>query len=172
MASHYFIDGYNVLHKSRSLRPLVHADLESAREALLERVGQFCIATGTHVILVFDGRGRFRAEVAPHHLRVPNMELQFAPEHLTADAVIERLIYQRQHRLDCVVVSNDRGLRDICRGMGALTMEADNFLATIRENRRDISDKITANRTRTDDCLEDFVDGNTIAFLKDLREKL
>lgn len=172
MADLYYVDGYNVLHKSRSLRALVRQDLESAREALLERIGQYCISSGKHVVLVFDGRGRFRSEIAPHHLRVPHLEVQFAPEHLTADAVIERLIYNRNNRLDAVVVSNDRGLRDLCRGMGALTMEADSFLATIREDRQEITEKITVKRESTRDCLEDFLDTGTLSYLERLRKQL
>lgn len=172
MSDLYYVDGYNVLHKSKSLRSLVRQDLESAREALLERVGQFCISTGARVIIVFDGRGRFRTEIAPHHLRVPRLEVQFAPEHLTADAVIERIIYQRANRMDAIVVSNDRGLRDLCRGMGALTMEADSFLATVRQTRAEMSDHLAPKRETARGFLEDQLDKGTLSYLEELRRKL
>src|SRR5690606_31706248 len=124
----YYIDGYNVMHQSSSLRPIARQDLERAREALVDKVAQFCIATAQEAIIVFDGRSQHQAELVDHYRGVSGLQVLYAPGHKRADAEIERRVYLERDRIKTVVVSNVRGLRDLCRGMGALVMEADSFL--------------------------------------------
>ncbi len=54
MPSTYYIDGYNVIHHSSMLRPLADQDFEAAREAFIEKVGRFCVATGNEAKIIFD----------------------------------------------------------------------------------------------------------------------
>lgn len=168
----YYIDGYNVLHKSAYLRSRLDRDLEHARDGLIDKVANFCTVTGQEVTIVFDGTGKHKAERVEHHRGVPHLHVLYAPGNLTADTVIERLVYQSRNKLAMVVVSNDNGLRDLCRGMGAMTMEADSFLKIARESKSDISTSV--NRTQKDrpSFLEDSLDEGTMDQLKALRDKL
>jgi len=128
MAEHYLVDGYNVLHSSSVLRPLALRDFEAARESLIEKLVRFCSAANRAVTVVFDGRNADGTRRAQGETRsVPGLVIQYAPSQLSADTMIERIVYTTRQRLDCVVVSSDRGLRDLCRGMGALTMDADSL---------------------------------------------
>ncbi len=128
----YYIDGYNVIHQSRSIRPLLKADFETARDALVERVARFCSVTGERAQIVFDGRGRRAEPALPFH-RAPGLEVVYSPGHQTADALIERSVYNTVDRRHLVVVSGDSGIRNLCRGLGALVMSPASFLATVRE---------------------------------------
>ena len=170
----YYIDGYNVIHKSSLLRPLLDRDFEAAREALIDRVAAYCVTTGHEATIVFDGRGQQKPEIAPHHRGVTNLHVIYSPGHLTADAVIERTIFQRSNRLDHVVVTNDVGLRDLCRGMGSLVMDADNFLQTVRETDQHIDRAL--NRTKfhlpTTTFIEDALDEESLEKLDALRKEL
>jgi predicted RNA-binding protein with PIN domain len=174
MPTKYYIDGYNVLHKSSLLRGIARRDIEAAREQLIDKIVPFCIATGYQVYLVFDGRGAHLPQRAEHYRSVNNLEVIYAPGHLSADAVIERAIYQEKNRLDVVAVTNDRGVRDLCSGMGALTMEAGSFLQIVRESHGNI--RSTLERTRKDgpstSVIEDRLDGATRERLARLREQL
>ncbi len=72
-----------------------------------------------------------------------------------------------------MVVSNDRGLREQCRHMGALTMDADHFLSSVREVRRENEE--TINRLPGDSKgahLEDRISADALAQLKKLRDQL
>ncbi len=173
MPTLYYIDGYNVLYSSSLLRPLAIKDFEVARDALIEKVAAFCVATGKQAVIVFDGRGKHqteRAATAPH---VKGLEILYSPHHLSADAVIERLIYKTHNRLETVVVSSDHGMRDLCRNMGALTMEADNFLQEVRETKNDTARTLSALDKKTDPPrMEDRLDEGTMARLSALKEKL
>ena len=133
----YYIDGYNVLHAHPDLRSLANADLESAREALTDEVAAFCAATGKRAVLVFDGTGPHQPERAGDNRGAAGLEVIYAPARLSADAVIERRIYREAHRMEAIVITDDHGVRDLCRGMGALVMNARNFIATLREAEQD-----------------------------------
>jgi predicted RNA-binding protein with PIN domain len=171
MAGTYFIDGYNVLHTARTLRPLLDTDFEAAREALIERIALICLG-GARAVLVFDGQSKARAQHAPHGRPAPGLEVVYAPAHHSADTVIERMVYQEKNRLEVCVVSNDRGLRDLCRGLGALTMEADAFLESGREQRRELKHRLGQSRKDAPAFIEDALDADALAALKQLRDRL
>lgn len=173
MPSIYYIDGYNVLHHSTELRSLVRQDLETAREGLIDKVSVFCMATGNQAHLVFDGRGLHQPERTPNHLGIKDFEVIYTPTGSTADAFIERAVYKAAHRLGLVVVSNDRSLRDLCRNMGALTMDADNFLGTVREARVDTSAMVAGTQRNTGlSQLEERLGRDTLERLEQLKQVL
>ena len=89
MAEVHLVDGYNVLHQSQKLLHLVRQDMETAREAFIDKVAHFCIQTGKHVVVVFDGRGPQVIQKVAHNRSVPSLEVLYSPGHLTADAVID-----------------------------------------------------------------------------------
>lgn len=172
MANTYYVDGYNVIHHSSRLRPLAAENFELAREALIEHVGRFCVATGSIVKIVFDGRGR-RAETAPIARGVTGLEVIYSPGHKTADAVIERTVYNTANRRNVIVVSGDRGIRDLCRGLSALVMDPDTFLTTIGESESDT--RATLQHLQRGDTLnrvESRLDETNMSKLMQLRKQL
>jgi len=117
----YYIDGYNVIHHCDRLRALARVDFEAARDALVDRVTRYCCDAGQAARIVFDGRGRSSDRAAPV-LSSPCIEVLYSSEQQTADALIERMVYETGKRTELVVVTSDRGIRDLCGGLGALTM--------------------------------------------------
>lgn len=173
MPSTYYVDGYNVLHKSAELRPLARQDLESARDGLVDKIAVFCALSANKVFLVFDGRGQERHARPEKVAGAPGLSMVYTASGITADAYIEREVYKCTSRLSVVVVSNDRGLRDLCRNMGSLTMEADHFLETLREAKADTSATVASTqRNSCSDSIEHRLDGNVLAQLERLRQDL
>lgn len=172
MASIYYIDGYNIMHRAESLRSAARTDLENAREQLIGRVAQYCIATEAKVVLVFDGRGDNKAKHAPAPAGVKGLQIVYTPMDLTADSYIEREVYKQPDRLKVAVVSNDRSLRDLCRNLGALTMDADNFLASVRESRGDVAAVMQKGKAQPVGLLEDSLNDEMKQKLMELRKKL
>ena len=166
------VDAYNVLHQSSKLQRLVRQDLETAREALIDKVAHFCIQTGKRVLLVFDGRGAQVSQKVEHYRSVPSLEVIYSPGHLTADAVIERMVFQMPRKMDAVVVTSDRGVRDLCRGMGALVMDTSHFLQSLQEARVDTGETVRNTRTPSPINVEDRLDETSRAILEKLRKKL
>ena len=172
MANIYYIDGYNVIHRSTSLRPLLAQSFETAREALIENVSRFCIATGQQVTIVFDGRGR-RAEQGTPLAQTPKLSVVYAPGHLSADAWIERTVYQAADRRSVVVVSGDHGIRSLCRNLSAMVIDPDTFLADIRE--KDVDTRNTLKNMQRPDNLnrmEERLNGSMLDKLRQIKDQL
>ena len=173
MAQRYYIDGYNVLHKSRALRPLARQSLESAREALIDRIAEFCSQYGAPCWLVFDGRTEQRAVEADHGRRVAALRVIYTAGASSADSWIEREVYKAGDRLNLVVVSNDGGIRNLVRGLGALTMDADHFIATIGAVRREIGETLQRrDKPEALGTIEGRVGAETLARLAELKKRL
>jgi len=172
MATTYFVDGYNVIHHSTRLRPLAAENFELAREALIEHVGRFCVATGHTVKIVFDGRGR-RAENGPPVRGVKGLEVVYSPGHQSADALIERTVYHTPNRRNVIVVSGDRGIRDLCRGLSALVMDPDTFLDTIGETESETRATLEhLQRSDTLNRIENRLGDANVSMLEQLKRKL
>lgn len=172
MSELHLVDGYNVLHKCGWLKSLLRQDLETAREALIDKVAHYCVQTGARVTIVFDGRGQKVPETVEHNRSVSSLQVLYSPAKLTADAVIERMVYETPQKMDVIVVTNDRGVRDLCRGMGALVMDAQNFLNSIRDCSRDTSETLQRTRQPSPHHLQDRLDADSMARLERLRKKL
>lgn len=172
MAEKLLVDGYNVLHHSRKLQRLMRQDMETAREALIDKVAHYCIQTGHQVTIVFDGRGLQVVQKVAHYRSVPSMDVLYAPGHLTADAVIERMVYQEPRKMEVAVVTSDRGVRDLCRGMGALVMDANHFLQSIQATRTDVGETVRNTRKPAPVNVEDRLNEASRSILEQLRKKL
>ena len=172
MASIYYIDGYNVIHHSTMLKPLASENFEAARDALIEKVARFCIATGHQAKIIFDGRGRHRTQAAtvPH---APGLEVLYSPANKSADALIERMVYAASDRRSIIVVSADRGIRSLCRGMSALVMDPDNFLSSVSESEDNTRSTLkTIQRPDELQRIENRLGASNVARLQKLKEKL
>lgn len=124
----YYIDGYNLLHSNPEWSELADEDLEAAREAVIEAVNRWILARGGRACVFFDGQGRRHERIA-HDRGRPNVEVVFTSSHLSADSLIERGVYIAEKRFNVIVVTADRGIRDFCLGLGALSMTPDHFIA-------------------------------------------
>ncbi len=172
MAEHYFIDGYNVLHGSSSLRVAAEGDFESARDRLIDRVAQYCASSGTRATIVFDGQGP-RQEIESNVRGVAGLDVIYAAAKTSADSIIERAIYRFSRRRDAVAVSGDRGITDLCIGLGALAMTPDAFLTTVVDETRRIREKVERDRPdRSIARMEEGLDASSKARLDQLRKRL
>ncbi len=102
------IDGNNVLETLHLGRG---ASLEAA-ESFMQRLETAAVKKDWEIMMVFDGRPRFLPrETGP-------LIVQYAPPRQTADALIERMVYQAQDRSICAVVTRDRAQADLVLGLG------------------------------------------------------
>jgi predicted RNA-binding protein with PIN domain len=172
MSAIYLIDAFNVIYQCPQLKSLLGRDFEAARDALIERVSRYCGTTGEPAKVIFDGRGRRPESHAPHR-GAPGLEVIYSPGHLTADAVIEREVYGTQNRREIIVVTGDRGIRDLCRGLGSLVMAPEHFLKMIDEVLTRSSAHLRTNYERfSTNLLEDRLTDQSRADLAKLKSRL
>lgn len=172
MHRRYLIDGYNLIHQVPQFRGRLNTDFEAARESLIHFVGQFSSAARVPTILVFDGMGT-AAQRNPREKHAPFLEVIYASQKHSADTVIERMVYKSERRRECIVVSGDRGIRDLCFAMGALVMAPPNFLALVHEAQQSVREEIRRQpRNSSIRRIEDRLDETQRKRLEDLRKKL
>lgn len=131
------VDGYNVLHawQPTSVDSQPHA--VTGRQAVIDAVRAIIDVDDVEVTVVFDGRESFnRAEAArsDHGVRV-----LFAPEGLTADGTIERLVAADSGSSPWIVATADRLERETVTAAGAECITPDElaqWVARCRERAR------------------------------------
>jgi predicted RNA-binding protein with PIN domain len=124
------IDAYNVICATDSLRAIMQAELDTARDQLAEIVRSIHDAEGVHVALVLDSRND-TLEVE-HPYKVKTFEYLYAPAALSADGVIERMVARVKNPHDTTVVSNDRMVRESVRANGAIALRPEELFEWAR----------------------------------------
>ena len=130
------IDGYSLLHRDPELKPLLHKNLALARLLLIRKIERVADDLAQHTTVVFDGKGD------PKHADITStsLDIVFAPSNLTADTVIERLVYADPAPERILVVTSDRMERQTVAGAGADSMSCGDFLDLCR-SRKDTYDR-------------------------------
>lgn len=118
------IDGYNLLHKDDELKHLIHSDLQTARHQLIRKIENTAQAMAQHTTVVFDGKEAGCDEA----LSIGGLEIMFAPGHLTADSIIERIVFKAGDTQKIIVVTSDHAESDTVSSAGAYTMSSEDFL--------------------------------------------
>lgn len=117
------IDGYNLLYQFPELRKRIERDLESGREALLNRLVSYAAEKGVEIIVVFDGDDR---NVGPLE-SFPSVRILFSKLPEKADPLIKRLIDQNEKGTDLIVVSSDNEIAGYSRMSGIRVVSSQSF---------------------------------------------
>ena len=139
MKEYFIIDGYNVIFYSAQIRGLSDFDLEGERESLIHAVADYSGYTGCELTVVFDAYNREDGEERVE--KRADIQIVFTPHDTTADAYIERLVYdmtgsmqrsQRTERDLITVVTSDNTLQQVILACGATRMSSREFIAEIK----------------------------------------
>lgn len=139
MKEHLIIDGYNVIYYSVQVRGLSDFDLEDERETLIQTAADYSGYTGCEMTVVFDAYNREERDERIE--KRSNIQIVFTPQDTTADAYIERLVYEmtgsmqralRKERDLITVVTSDNTLQQVILACGATRMSSREFMAEIK----------------------------------------
>lgn len=126
------VDGHNLLHRVPALQPLIASgDFALARHRLVRLVQDVAGAWAEKIVVVFDGREGSRAEEYASN----QVDVRYAPGHLTADTVIERMVSGSADPGCLLVVTSDRSVLDTVTAGGAEAMSCAAFLEGAPEHR-------------------------------------
>ena len=116
------IDGYNMLFGWDSLKELAHENLMIAREKLIDELYSWQGYAGMKMILVFDGY-RQKDSIGSSYEK-GTMTIVYTRADETADAWIEREVYEHAEEYDYLVASSDGLIQNSIFAMGAMRMSA------------------------------------------------
>ncbi|KRE93859.1 RNA-binding protein [Paenibacillus sp. Soil766] len=139
------VDGYNIIGAWPELSKLKDTDLEGARDGLIHMLAEFQSFSGMKVYLVFDaymvpGLGKKYVQ--------NKLAVLYTKEKETADERIERLVTNLMgRRKEIFVATSDMIEQHVIFGKGALRMPAKELLVKIKQNRKEVRERIVSETT-------------------------
>lgn len=132
------VDAHSVIFTCPDLLALHQRHMEAAREQLIRRMESYQDATGTRVVVVFDGRGKSAQE----EKRPGSVQIFYSGQKGGADQVIERLVakYSSQHEM--MVATNDHLVQQTCVTFGGFAMRVEALLAELERSDADVARRI------------------------------
>ena len=137
MPLHIIIDGYNLIHQSATFHEFHAADIERAREALVDALAGYKRLKSHKITVVFDAwnapPGSTRKD------RRKGIHVRFSSTRETADHVIKRMAAGEREK--ALVVSSDREIVNYAESQGAATISSPLFEERIHLASADMADE-------------------------------
>ena len=120
---HLIIDGYNLLHVTRSLTQLSSIELQRERDRLIHQLSDYRQLKPCEITIVFDGwQGGWNTE--KKELK-KGIELIFSKLGEKADEVIKRLVKEKGS--GAIVITSDSEISRYAERMAAAVIPSDQF---------------------------------------------
>lgn len=140
------VDGYNVIFAWEELRELAGINIDSARDRLMDILGNYQGTAGGMLILVFDA---YRVKGNPGSaMRYHNIDVVYTKEGETADQYIERTVHEMADRYQVTVATSDALEQTIVWGAGALRMSAADLYAAVEKAAGELREAYTERDSR------------------------
>ncbi len=138
------VDGHSMVFQWPELHALHARNGPAAREQLVRALTGYQDATGTHVIIVFDGKGARANEAS----EPAGIQVFYSKAGQTADSVIERLVATYAAKYEMVVATDDHMERTTVESFGGGWMSSESLAMDLRAADADLADRIAKLRKR------------------------
>lgn len=156
------VDGYNIIGAWGDLKKLRDVDLQSSRDALIDKMADYQGYTGTKVMIVFDA---YTVHGIEKKMKRSRVEVIFTRKNQTADEKIEQLAIElRNINTQIYVATSDYTEQWVIFAQGALRKSARELELEVQAMEQQV-------RRRTQDTKEKQPAMRKI-FSKDITEKL
>ena len=156
------VDGYNIIGAWGDLKKLRDVDLQSSRDALIDKMADYQGYTGTKVMIVFDA---YTVQGIEKKMKQSRVEVIFTRKNQTADEKIEQLAIElRNINTQIYVATSDYTEQWVIFAQGALRTSARELELEVQAMEQQV-------RRRTQDTKEKQPAMRKI-FSKDITEKL
>lgn len=156
------VDGYNIIGAWGDLKKLRDVDLQSSRDALIDKMADYQGYTGTKVMIVFDA---YTVQGIEKKMKQSRVEVIFTRKNQTADEKIEQLAIElRNINTQIYVATSDYTEQWVIFAQGALRKSARELELEVQVMEQQV-------RRRTQDTKEKQPAMRKI-FSKDITEKL
>lgn len=138
------VDAHSVIFAWPALRSLHRRHMEAARDQLVQRLTAYQDATGTRVVIVFDGKGpRTSQESIPG-----GVQIFYSGAKGTADQIIERLVAKYAGEHDMTVATDDLLEQQTAITFGGLAISTEALAKLLDEAEADVARQLKRLRNR------------------------
>ena len=135
------IDGYNVLYAWEEFKELREANIDGAREALIEILQNYQGYAGSGMTLVFDGYKSKNSTGG--EMKYGDLNVVYTGEGRTADRYIEEFTHENGRKYDITVVTSDRMVQMSSLGYGSGRISSGEFRLEVLSVCQEIRDIIS-----------------------------
>lgn len=125
------VDGHSIIFAWPELRRLHERRTSLARDALIRQLRDFQDWSGTHVVVVFDGRGT----TVSQQTEPGEIQIFYSRVGQTADSIIERLASKYAERFRLMVATGDYLEQETASASGAETLSPEGLRDLLRDAR-------------------------------------
>ena len=143
MIEEWLVDGYNLFHEMQSACGDPKFKLD--RASFCGLLAGFAATRDVRMLAILDGSGE-DGELKTHE--TSHFKAIYSHE-VSADAWIERYVFEKRATTRLTVVTSDRAICEISRGGGASIVKASQFCTLLRESKRDNSRQIFKEEVRS-----------------------
>ena len=142
MADIWLFDGWNVLHGLSQRAGVLFKSLTP--DGLLSILSDFAAQQGCKILVLLDGHG----PGGDHRLswKTSDRVTILYSQDQTADAVLERYLYDHRSQAQFSVVSDDGAIGRLAHGMGARVITTERFASMLNELRNERANKAHENK--------------------------
>jgi hypothetical protein len=161
MKKFLIVDGYNVIHGDEELQKLSEIKLEEAREKLIHLLNSYAGFKDYEIILVFDAYQQ--KNLSSREEKWGLIKVVYTDQNKTADAYIEKLVYELPKALEVKVVTSDFTLQRMVLAGGATRIPSRELMEELQKMPASLekikaAEKSARGRIR----LQDFMDDETL----------
>ena len=161
------VDGYNIIFAWEDLKELAAANIDGAREKLMDILCNYQGFKKCTLILVFDA---YKVKGNPGSVETyHNIHVVYTKEAETADQYIEKTVHEIGRKYRVTVATSDQLEQVIILGQGGRRMSARELLEDVIEVRQQIRETASEKRSSEKNYLFDHLDEETAARMERIR---
>ena len=161
------VDGYNVIFAWEDLKELAKANIEAARNKLMDILSNYQGFRKCTVILVFDAYKveGYALEIQKYH----NIHVVYTKQAETADQYIEKVVHQIGKKYHVTVVTSDGVEQVVTLGQGGTLVSSREFWKEVELVKRQIREEYEKRRDSGKNYLFDHMDEELAEEMEDVR---
>ena len=161
------VDGYNIIFAWDELKELAKANIESARNKLMDILSNYQGYRKMTLILVFDA---YKVPGNPgEQTKYHNIHVVYTKEAETADQYIEKTVHEIGRRYRVTVATSDATEQVIVLSQGAVRMSARELAEEIRLTNREIRETWLERHQGSKDYLLDHIPEEMTELMEEVR---
>ncbi|MCR5418883.1 MAG: NYN domain-containing protein [Lachnospiraceae bacterium] len=134
-----YVDGYNVLHADPKLAEMAKENMDRAREALLNMLGDYQGTQSGRMVVVFDAYRRDGQQA--HTEKSHTIEVVYTARNETADMYIEKEVNRLGRKAKVTVATSDGVERIVSSARGAQVISARSLLEMIADTKKRLQEE-------------------------------